>query len=241
MTDHPHFTTRRGVIAALGFGGTTLYGLWVAYGAAPGPLALFATAPAGGNESAATGHGGHGSGAAASTEGFEAEVRDFVARFGQPDGSVWPRPDHAMELPGMAVGDMPAMAGMDHGAHGGAPDLGGGLAQSQADPAMPRAEDAAIDVWFLASRFQFEPAHLMLETGRRYRFRMLASDVAHGASIQFGHGSRMIRLRPGRVTETELVFSRPGEFLVYCSFYCGPAHDAMQGRLTIINRQEGAA
>ena len=41
MTDQSHFTTRRGFITATGFGGTALYGLWVGYGAAPGPLALF--------------------------------------------------------------------------------------------------------------------------------------------------------------------------------------------------------
>lgn len=31
----PHFTTRRGFIAATGFGVVSLYGLWAAYGAAP--------------------------------------------------------------------------------------------------------------------------------------------------------------------------------------------------------------
>ncbi|MFZ2649917.1 MAG: hypothetical protein WA210_07395, partial [Burkholderiaceae bacterium] len=35
-----HFTTRRAFIAATGFGGISLYGLWAAYGVAPGPLAL---------------------------------------------------------------------------------------------------------------------------------------------------------------------------------------------------------
>lgn len=40
MDKKNHFTTRRGFIAASGFGGISLYGLWAAYGAAPGPLAL---------------------------------------------------------------------------------------------------------------------------------------------------------------------------------------------------------
>ena len=38
MQSKKHFTTRRGFIAASGFGGLGLYGLWAAYGAAPGPL-----------------------------------------------------------------------------------------------------------------------------------------------------------------------------------------------------------
>lgn len=40
MQQKNHFTTRRGFIAASGFGGISLYGLWAAYGAAPSPLAL---------------------------------------------------------------------------------------------------------------------------------------------------------------------------------------------------------
>ena len=37
MSSLSHLTTRRGFVAALGFGGVSLYGLWVGYGAAPGP------------------------------------------------------------------------------------------------------------------------------------------------------------------------------------------------------------
>ena len=33
-----HFTTRRGFVAACGFGIVGLYGLWAAYGAAPVPF-----------------------------------------------------------------------------------------------------------------------------------------------------------------------------------------------------------
>lgn len=40
MKQVSHFTTRRGLIAASGFGGLSLYGLWAAYGAAPTPLPL---------------------------------------------------------------------------------------------------------------------------------------------------------------------------------------------------------
>lgn len=232
MTDHPHFTTRRGFVAAMGFAGTSLYGLWVAYGAAPGPRALLAAGPTG--PAAPGAHGGHVGAAAMPAADFEARVRDFVARYAQPDGSVWPRPGSGT--------DMPAVAGTDHTAHGAAPGAGAAHAGAEAGgPVPPHDDDAAIDVWLLASRFQFEPAHLKLEAGRRYRFRMMAADVAHGASLRLGQGSRMIRLRPGRVTETEMVFSRPGSFLVYCTYYCGVAHDAMQGRLSVIERQEGAA
>jgi heme/copper-type cytochrome/quinol oxidase subunit 2 len=70
---------------------------------------------------------------------------------------------------------------------------------------------------------------------------MMAGDVAHGASIQFGRGARMIRLRPGTVAEQELTFRRPGEYLVYCTVYCGQAHDFMQARITVLKPGKGQA
>jgi hypothetical protein len=73
-----------------------------------------------------------------------------------------------------------------------------------------------------------------LDLDRPYRFRMLAADVTHGASIQFGEGARMIRLGPGAETELQMTFTRPGSFLVYCTSYCGPGHDGMQARITVV-------
>jgi hypothetical protein len=40
MDKKNHFTTRRGFIAARGFGGISLYGLWANCAVAPGPLVL---------------------------------------------------------------------------------------------------------------------------------------------------------------------------------------------------------
>ena len=62
---------------------------------------------------------------------------------------------------------------------------------------------------------------------------MMASDVTHGASLQLGIGSRIIRLRPNVVTEQTITFNRPGPVLVYCTVFCGPAHDAMKARILV--------
>ena len=67
-----------------------------------------------------------------------------------------------------------------------------------------------------------------------YRFRLMATDIPHGASVQFGRGARMIRLRPGTVTELDLTFEEPGSYLVYCTAYCGTGHDAMQARIDVV-------
>jgi cytochrome c oxidase subunit II len=258
MTDQPHFTTRRGFIAAAGFGGTALYGLWVGYGAAPGPLALFGATNA---DAAArgAGHADHADHAASGHEAltpdaFEARVRAFIARFGEADGSVRPRAEgahdamadaqnhdpHAVHPPEAQAGDgdhsTPGAAGHApqaedehrHGGHGVAAH-----AHQSIEEVRPNDAAAPIDIWLQAGQFFFEPWHLRLVTHQPYRFRMMATDVSHGASIQFGRGGRMIRLRPGQLVETEITLHRPGDYLIYCTVYCGAAHDAMQARLSV--------
>ncbi len=238
MKDKPHFTTRRGFIAAAGFGGTALYGLWVGYGAAPGPLALFGETHAedAANHAEHVAHSVPG-GQALTRQAFEAQVQDFVARFGEADGSVRPRLEGVSHA---AVADdahhdphanHAAPPGAGHDGHG---DHGAAAHAPRPDSNAHRHDAIApIDVWLHAGQFFFEPWHLRLVTHQPYRFRMMATDVSHGASIQFGRGGRMIRLRPGQLVETDITLHRPGDYLIYCTVYCGPAHDAMQARLSV--------
>lgn len=281
MNKLPHFTTRRRFVASLGFGGVSLYGLWVAYGAAPGPLALFA--PHAAEAAAAGGHGGgHGAGADADVVAeFRRLHAEFIGRFTKADGAVQPdapatatadgAPHAAPEsTPAASHGghDMAAMADMpmaaeapasqppaDHMGMAGMADMApvaatpemammdhGGAAVIEASSThdtghadmAPDTHDAPAEVYLLAERWYFEPAHLRLQAGVAYRFRMLAADIPHGASIELGRGSRMARLRPGAVTEMELRFDRPGDHLVYCSLYCGQGHDLMQARIEVV-------
>jgi cytochrome c oxidase subunit II len=237
MNDTPHFTTRRGFIAAAGFGGTALYGLWVGLGAAPGPLALLGAshADAGAGN---TDHAGHATPEAPplTPAEFEARVQDFVARFREADGSVRPSQDdvghgtmgghaHAGPVAGHAGAEHHDDPGQGHGVAGHAPTAR--IAAQSADAGKP------VDVWLQAGQFHFTPWHLRLVTHQPYRLRMMATDVSHGASIQFGRGGRMIRLRPGQLVETGLTLLRPGDYLIHCTVYCGAAHDAMQARLSV--------
>lgn len=190
MPEQRHFTTRRGFVAALGFGAVSLYGVWAAFGAAPFPF--------GGPHETVRPPAGHGGAPAMTPETFRIEHDFFVRKSAQSGGGASSHiPDHAPP---------------DHG-HGGAA--------------------GAADVYLLASRFAYSPDLLHLKAGVPYRFRLMADDVTHGASIQLGSASRIIRLRPNIVTEQTITFIRPGTYLVYCTVYCGPAHDAMQGRITV--------
>ena len=226
----PHFTTRRSFVAATGFAGVSLYGLWAAYGAAPGPMALLDTGHAGaaphgaGHDAGATApqttpapaaaHAGNGAAAAAGPDPqqFLRESTEFAGRFGLPDGRVHPRRP-------VATGQ--ALAG-DHAGH------------DMSASSMAGDDDGPIDVLMAAGKWFYLPNALLLDAGQRYRFRMMALDVSHGASIQFGHGGRMMRLQPGRIAETELHFARPGRYLVHCTVFCGQAHDVMQASIEVV-------
>ena len=224
MPEQRHFTTRRGFIAALGFGAVSLYGAWAAFGAAPLPFGGHQDAAkpeAGGHgdhgghgaqevPAEAGDHGGHGASAGMAPEEFRFEHDFFVQKYARKDGSVDPHADEDAH---------------SHGEHGHiATGHDHGASATLGEP---------VDVYLMAQKFSYSPDVLRLKAGVPYRFRMMADDITHGASIHLGAASRIIRLRPNVVTEQTLTFTQPGEYLVYCTVYCGPAHDAMQGRIVV--------
>lgn len=228
-----HFTTRRDFIVAAGFGGVSLYGLWVAYGAAPGPMALLELnhaegaphPPGDGAETALAKpvvEGGHGAsaGAGPDPQEFSRQSAEFSERFRLPDGRVYPR--------------RIAMMGADNTDPHAGHNMNGAAVAMATPGSAPVGKDDPIDILMTAGKWFYLPNALRLDAGQRYRFRMMALDVGHGASIQFGRGGRMMRLPHGRVTETELRFARPGRYLVHCSVYCGEAHDVMQASIEVV-------
>jgi heme/copper-type cytochrome/quinol oxidase subunit 2 len=90
------------------------------------------------------------------------------------------------------------------------------------------------EIYLLAQQFSFDPSVLKLRAGAPYRFRMMASDVAHGTSIQLGRGSHIIRLPLGVLVERTLTFARPGRNFLYCTSYCGEGHHQMSGVIEIL-------
>lgn len=265
MDRTPHFSTRRGFIAASGFGGISLYGLWAAYGAAPGPFALLGLdhppAPSGHAEHAGTapetpaaasaGHGGHGAAAVGpDAEEFSRQTAEFAERYRMPDGSVYPR-----RLPGPDVVATDPHAGHDmatsvaaadharseqtdhHAGHGDTPAPATDAPPTHAGhgrTAQTVGTDQPIDVLMTAGKWYYLPTALRLDAGQAYRFRIMSVDVAHGASIQLGTAGRMMRVQPGRITEATMTFQKPGRYLMYCTVYCGEAHQLMQATIEVV-------
>jgi hypothetical protein len=249
MSLKPHFSTQRGFIAALGFGGVSLYALWAAYGAAPSPLSLLGLGHVHGDGDKGGHGGGHGGPAGGpTTDEFRRMTAEFVERYLLPDGVVHPRPVPAahdtMMPPGLSgamdhsahdgTGGMAHTASAAKAAHGQDAHAGHGTVPADAGQHTGKQDDGIRDVYLLAQKWSYEPAHLRVDLGVPHRFRMMAVDVSHGASIQFGRGGRMIRLRPNVLTEQEITFTRPGSYLLYCTLYCGPGHDTMQARIEVV-------
>lgn len=234
-----HITARRSFIGVMGFGMVSLYLLWASYGAAPLGLGGHEDAQAVRAEESGGHGGGHGAAPEASTriEEFRGLAERFAETHKLPDGSVQPKRSRAAP-------PAPKAEARGHGddAHGhAAPQGAQAMAHEETAPAQEEAAgDGPIDVYLMAYQFGFLPAVLRLEAGVPYRFRIMAADVAHGASVRVGPGARVLRLRPGVVVEQELTFQKPGEHLLYCTVYCGLAHDRMQGKLIITEKGAGS-
>lgn len=230
-------TTRRGFIAGASLGAVSLYGLWIAYGTAPlsfdasetGETSLPRVSEHGAGHdspSVPSGHAGHGATGGLSPEEFRRQAEDFNTRHRLADGSVQPDSRPAPAPDG-------AMAGHAHDSaeHHQMPGSDDGATSPHAVATQTRRAPA--DVYLLAQQWSFDPSILRLKAGSPYRLRMMAVDVSHGASLQLGRGSQIIRLRPGIVVDRFVTFTRPGEYLIYCTVYCGPGHDRMSAKLVV--------
>lgn len=201
------------------------------------PVATPAIAEAGHGASDGSAHGGHAMAAPAAPDAHAGHTAPVVSD---------PHAGHSMSAPAAARDPhaghtMPAAAAPDpHAGHGAPAPVaahGHGDAPTAVAPTTlaehPAGGAEPIEVYLVAGRFAFEPDDLRLQVGQAYRFHMMATDVAHGASIALGRASRIVRLRPDTVTTLDLTFGAAGKHLVYCTVYCGPGHDSMHGLITV--------
>lgn len=222
-----NLSTRRGFVASASLGAVSLYALWAGLGAAP--LRFWDL----GDDGMGMSGGGHAGGAGGPTpDEFRAMADAFNASRRQADGSVSVEPAPA----GHSMADMPAspvapMAGMDMSGSGD--HSGHAMPDQAAQTASDDHAEALLDVFLVAEKWSFDPAVLRLKSGQPYRFRMMAVDAGHGASLQLGRASHIIRLPKGVQVEQTLSFAQPGEYLLYCTIYCGEGHQVMSGRIVV--------
>ena len=242
-----HMTTRRGFITAVGFSVVILYGLWAAYGAAPTSLQFLADTQSEGMGGMA--QGGHGAGVGGMTpEEFHEITEKFVEDLRLPDGSVWPtrqwmasmaamggaqkdRKGEADEHRDMDEAMKPGEAARMASSAGTLPTIGRDEEEGEGHDSAPGGEP--IDVYLMAMQFYYHPTVLRLERGVPYRFRMMSMDVNHGASIHTGFAGHIMRRPAQTMSEMVMTFSEPGEFMIYCTVYCGVGHSQMKGKIIV--------
>jgi plastocyanin len=241
-----HFTTRPGFAIFLGLLVLALYVLWAAYGAAPTSLSFLAETPSEGMGGMA--EGGHGAGAGGMTpHDFHEITEKFVKDLSLPDGSVRPTRQWMVAMASMA-----AMGGAqeDHDEEADEHhDTDEAMQPGEAAPmassaetmqAVGREEAEGADeggepivVYLMAMQFSYTPNVLRLERGVAYRFRMMSMDVNHGASIHTGFAGHIMRRPAQTMTEMVMTFSESGEFMIYCTVYCGEGHSQMKGKIIV--------
>lgn len=215
-------TTRRSFIAAASLGAVSLYGLWAGLGAAP--VRFWTAGDSSGDTMDMTGSGGHegyGPGQGPTPDEFQQMTEEFISRYLQPDGSILVEPEAAAH----SMAGTATMPDSPDSAHA----MPGMTEQSMAHD----GEVAPLDVFMVAQQWSFDPSQLRLRAGIPYRFRFMAIDAAHGASLQLGRGSHIIRLPKSVLVERQLTFTEPGEHLLYCTVYCGEGHQYMSGMIQV--------
>ena len=80
------------------------------------------------------------------------------------------------------------------------------------------------------------PADLTAEVGQPLHLRLTSDDVMHGFAVGQTDWPTF-DVKPGEVTETTLVFDRPGKYTFYCTRWCGPNHWRMRGSIQVSGNQ----
>ncbi len=253
-------STHKGFVFVVGLSVLSLYLLWAAYGHAPLGFGSDEEPPAGdtGREHSeedampamkmdmpAMGGmemGGHGMGGGMSAAEFRRRVEAFVKINTLPDGSVRPTRQGMAKLKAMmgeaeeaeheGGGEEPHDAKPEEAEHAPPGDMPG-MVMEKPGGAEEALDEEPIEVYIAASRWSYEPAELRLETGVQYKFLMMGTDTSHGASINFVRASHMIRLRANALSQNAITFTQPGEYLFYCTVYCGVGHDKMFGKIIV--------
>ncbi|HIJ42411.1 MAG TPA: hypothetical protein HPP75_00240 [Rhodospirillaceae bacterium] len=241
-TNGQSISTHKGFVFVVGLSVLSLYLLWAAYGHAPlgfgsdgepaagdtvqehGEPGMGDAMPAMKMDMPAMG-GMMGMGGGMSAAEFQRRTAAFVTINTLPDGSVRPTRQGMAKLKAM----MGEAEEAEHAHPGGMPEM----VMEKPGAGEEAHDEEPIEVYIAASRWSYEPAELTLETGVQYKFLMMGTDTSHGASINLGSASRMIRLRANALSENVITFTQPGEYFFYCTVYCGIGHDTMFGKIIV--------
>jgi mono/diheme cytochrome c family protein/plastocyanin len=76
------------------------------------------------------------------------------------------------------------------------------------------------------------PGDLQAEVGQPLRLRLTSDDVVHSFAVGQTDWP-VVQVEPGKFSETELLFERPGKYTFYCTRWCGADHWRMRGTIQV--------
>ena len=98
------------------------------------------------------------------------------------------------------------------------------IVRTQANPA-PQV------VKITASKFHFEPDHIVLHKGEPVTLQLTSTDTTHGFMI------RALKIdtdiKPGKITEVTVTPDMTGNFMAICDHYCGTGHGMMKLKVEV--------
>jgi mono/diheme cytochrome c family protein/plastocyanin len=78
----------------------------------------------------------------------------------------------------------------------------------------------------------WQPRDLTAAVGEPLHLRLTSEDVIHGFAIgQMDQPA--VEVKPGQVTDLQLIFDRPGTYTFFCTRWCGPNHWRMRGTIEV--------
>lgn len=83
----------------------------------------------------------------------------------------------------------------------------------------------------VAKQFEYTPSTMEVKLGDRVVVHLTSSDVTHGfAILEYSVEEKIL---PGQTTTVTFTASKAGEFLIFCTVFCGTGHIDHKGLLIV--------
>jgi cytochrome c oxidase subunit 2 len=95
-----------------------------------------------------------------------------------------------------------------------------------------------VEVEVVGRQFSFSVDPDSVPVGTRVRFSVTSADVNHGMGVVDPSGELVgsVQMMPGYTNRLDMTLTKPGRYRFLCFEYCGLAHHAMEGGLTVTPR-----
>jgi cytochrome c oxidase subunit II len=99
------------------------------------------------------------------------------------------------------------------------------------EPAIRQIDDHTMQVFAVASMWNFEPSEIYVPVGTEVDFFLSSKDVVHGFNIAQKNVNMMAVY--GSINKTTVKFDKPGVYDIVCHEFCGTGHQNMKAQVIV--------